>query len=99
MTDAHEKDDMKMTHMLTQWGQFLDHDITSTPEEEMHCCSTEDVAAECFPIRIGGQDSFYSPRNKTCLDFSRYIFMLMLKSINFYRNALYNMNYLFGEHL
>ena len=83
MTDAHEKDDMKMTHMLTQWGQFLDHDITSTPEEEMHCCSTGDVAAECFPIRIGGQDSFYSPRNKTCLDFSRYIFMLMLKSINF----------------
>ena len=83
MTDAHEKDDMKMTHMLTQWGQFLDHDITSTPEEEMHCCSTGDVAAECFPIRIGDQDSFYSPRNKTCLDFSRYVFMLMLKSITF----------------
>ena len=77
MTDAHEKDDMKMTHMLTQWGQFLDHDITSTPEEEMHCCSTEGSEG-CFPILIGGQDSFYSSRNKTCLEFSRYVYMGML---------------------
>ena len=89
MADAREADDVKVTHMLTQWGQFLDHDITLTPEEEIQCCSTEDVAAECFPIRIGGQDSFYSPRNETCLDFSRYGFMLMLKPINFY-----NINFL-----
>ena len=82
MTDAREDTDVKVTHMLTQWGQFLDHDITLTPEEEIQCCSTEDVAAECFPIRIGGQDSFYSPRNETCLDFSGYVFMLMLKPIN-----------------
>ena len=83
MTDAREDTEVKVTHMLTQWGQFLDHDITLTPEEEIHCCSTEDVAAECFPIRIGGQDSFYSPRNETCLDFSRYVFRLTLKLLNF----------------
>ena len=87
MADADESDDVRVTHMLTQWGQFLDHDITLTPEEEMHCCSTEDVAAGCFPIRIGGQDSFYSPRNETCLDFSRYVCLQMLRPINFiYRN-------------
>ena len=99
MTDAHEKDDMKMTHMLTQWGQFLDHDITSTPEEEMHCCSTGDVAAECFPIRIGDQDSFYSPRNKTCLDFSRYVCLQMLRPINFTVIIRYITNYNFYKPL
>ena len=83
MADADESDDVRVTHMLTQWGQFLDHDITLTPEEEMHCCSTVDVAAGCFPIRIGGQDSFYSSRSETCLEFSRYVFMVILKSINY----------------
>ena len=68
---------MNVTHMLTQWGQFLDHDITLTPEEDVHdCCSTDVVTelnSQCYPIHVGNQDTFYSSRNVTCLDFSRYM--------------------------
>ena len=71
--------DMKVTHMHTQWGQFLDHDITLTPEEEVHdCCTTHNVShlnSQCFPIHVDKTDSFYFNqtvnRNVSCLEFSR----------------------------
>ena len=73
--------DSDCTHMLTQWGQFMDHDITLTPEEEVKdCCTTTDVKkldTQCYPIHVGNTDSFYfnstAGRNVNCLDFSRYI--------------------------
>ena len=61
-----------VTHMLTQWGQFLDHDITLTPENEAHdCCTNDSTDPECFPIFISGSDSFYSLNSINCLEFSR----------------------------
>ena len=58
--------------MLTQWGQFLDHDITLTPEEEVHDCCTEHIDdEECFPIFISGADTFYSDKSVNCLEFTR----------------------------
>ena len=59
--------------MVTQWGQFLDHDITLTPEHEEHdCCHREfNATDECFPMRISSTDSFYSANTVTCLEFSR----------------------------
>ena len=78
--DSDLASDMKVTHMHTQWGQFLDHDITLTPEEEVHdCCTTNDVTKldrQCYPIHVGKTDSFYfnetAKRKVSCLDFSRY---------------------------
>ena len=77
--DSEVPSEMHVTHMHTQWGQFLDHDITLTPEEEVHdCCTTRDVNkldTQCYPIHVGSKDSFYfnatAKRNVSCLDFSR----------------------------
>ena len=60
-----------VTHMLTQWGQFLDHDITLTPENEVHDCCTANSEDECFPIFISASDPFYSDKSLNCLEFSR----------------------------
>ncbi|CAD5111669.1 DgyrCDS954 [Dimorphilus gyrociliatus] len=67
----------KYSHMLMQWGQFLDHDITFTPQaaslarfsDGRFCnesCSNE---APCFPIRIPDDD----PRilRRKCMGFTR----------------------------
>jgi hypothetical protein len=49
-TDA-DVADTTATHMVTQWGQFLDHDITLTPENEEHDCCTDDTE-NCFPSTV-----------------------------------------------
>lgn len=71
--EGHEK----YSHMLMQWGQFLDHDITFTPQASSlarfsdgrfcnESCSNE---APCFPIRIPDDD----PRilRRKCMGFTR----------------------------
>ena len=60
--------------MLAQWGQFLDHDITLTPENDVECgCEEQEVDEECFQIPIPSSDQFYSKVENppTCLEFSR----------------------------
>jgi len=63
--------DGQVTHMVTQWGQFLDHDITLTPEEEAHDCCIDDSDPNCLQIAIPDDDYFYSDHSVTCLEFSR----------------------------
>ena len=49
--------------MVMQFGQFLDHDITLTPEDEVHGCCTEDAASGvpgCFPILIPEADPTFA---------------------------------------
>ena len=61
----------QFTHMVTQFGQILDHDIADTPShEDENCCSNEHKD-ECFPIPVPSTDSFYSHRNVDCLEFTR----------------------------
>ena len=53
------------TLMVMQFGQFLDHDITLTPESEAHGCCTDDAiagvfAADCFPINFPCNDPTFS---------------------------------------
>ena len=62
-----------LTHMVTQFGQFVDHDITGTPEfhTNFSCCAKPD-AEECINISVGaGLDSFYNPLGVDCLSLHR----------------------------
>ena len=70
----HEDKDVpstKVTHMVTQFGQFVDHDVGETPSHESEGCCSKGLEDECFPIPIQTTDSFYSLRNVSCLDFAR----------------------------
>ncbi|XP_041371231.1 peroxidasin homolog pxn-2-like [Gigantopelta aegis] len=67
-----------LTLMAMQWGQFLDHDITATPEfdEPTDCCSSLRGAVHshyytrgpCFPIPIPARDRHFRIR---CMEFRR----------------------------
>ena len=66
--------DQFLTHMVTQFAQFIDHDITLTPTEEQpnNCCGKKEDD-NCFTIVIPSDDSFYSTRKipQECLSFHR----------------------------
>lgn len=74
------EDDPQLTHLVMQWGQFLDHDLDLAVEvspEEAQCdivnCTCTDV---CFPIRVPGDDQAFGedePREGACLPFARTI--------------------------
>uniref|UniRef100_A0A4D5R9E2 Peroxidasin n=1 Tax=Scolopendra viridis TaxID=118503 RepID=A0A4D5R9E2_SCOVI len=65
------------SHMLMQWGQFLDHDLDLAPPtissesfvDGEDCSQSCDYAAPCFPIEIPTND----PRIQTqrCMEFTR----------------------------
>lgn len=68
--------DSQITHMVMQWGQFLDHDldhalpsVSSESFDGVDCKKTCDSAPPCYPIPIPDND----PRvtNRRCLDFVR----------------------------
>jgi len=67
--------DTRFTHMVMQFGQLLDHDITVTPkEEDIDCCEKRYLNdPRCFPIPIPARDRFYSWVNytATCLNMVR----------------------------
>ena len=63
----------KVTLMLTQFGQFLDHDITLTPEIHVEECCLYPSLADCFVMTLPPTDPFYSTLStkQSCLQFSR----------------------------
>lgn len=70
----HTKDsrpDADVTHMLAQFGQFLDHDITLTPEPDLGNCCSGNTNSQCLPIAISSSDPFFGPQGRQCLEFSR----------------------------
>ena len=61
------------------FGQFLDHDLTLTAEQDRECCDpgvlSEDLKYPeelryCFNVDISG-DTFYSNKGKSCFPFTR----------------------------
>ena len=68
-----EVDTGELTHMVMQWGQFVDHDLDISPvfdEDECDCKPT----LTCIPIRVSPDDPVFgknSPNNGDCLTFSR----------------------------
>ncbi|KAK1124271.1 hypothetical protein K0M31_006643 [Melipona bicolor] len=87
-TVIHEDKDIPLesiTHMLMQWGQFVDHDLTATGQSRgfngtvPQCClkfgsdfqPPEFTHPECLPISVSTQDSFFGPLGVRCLEFVR----------------------------
>ncbi|XP_041987312.1 peroxidasin [Aricia agestis] len=76
ITTTEISEDIKITHMTMQWGQWLDHDldhalpsVSSQTWDGVDCKKTCDYAAPCFPIDVPEND----PRvtNRRCIDFIR----------------------------
>ncbi|GLH03915.1 Peroxidasin, partial [Gryllus bimaculatus] len=68
--------DERLTHMLMQWGQFLDHDldhalpaVSSESWDGIDCKKSCDYAAPCYPIEVPPNDP--RVRNRRCIDFVR----------------------------
>ncbi|KAL3275369.1 hypothetical protein HHI36_020136 [Cryptolaemus montrouzieri] len=68
--------DDEITHMVMQWGQFLDHDldhslpaVSSQSWDGIDCKKTCDYAAPCFPMDVPPNDPRI--RNRRCIDFIR----------------------------
>merc|ERR1719367_949496 len=77
-------DTQQFTMLVMQWGQFLDHDVTSTPQTRgfnnslLKCCGPRGQILEndllhpdCMPIQVSSRDLFYSQFNATCMEFVR----------------------------
>lgn len=74
-TDVIEQD-TEITHMVMQWGQFLDHDldhalpaVSAESWDGVDCKKTCEFSPPCYPIEVPQND----PRvvNRRCIDFIR----------------------------
>ncbi|CAF1177250.1 unnamed protein product [Didymodactylos carnosus] len=74
----HITPDPAFSHMLMQWGQFLDHDMSLTVQatsntrfsDSLRCLSSCSFEAPCYPIRIPEDDHLRDERG-SCLEFVR----------------------------
>jgi len=76
LSQGDNKADTDNTILVMQMGQFIDHDITHTPNHGIQCCGSRSAfpatfdAEKCSPIRIFKDDPFWRGR-KTCMNFAR----------------------------
>ena len=70
-------EDSNLNLMVVFFGQFLDHELSLSPEHEIEesCCETpangQTKDAECFEILLPPDDPFYSSLNQNCLHLTR----------------------------
>ncbi|KAM8709189.1 hypothetical protein ACLKA7_016061 [Drosophila subpalustris] len=68
--------DARITHMVMQWGQFLDHDldhaipsVSSESWDGIDCKKTCEFAPPCYPIEVPPNDP--RVKNRRCIDVVR----------------------------
>lgn len=68
--------DTRITHMVMQWGQFLDHDldhaipsVSSESWDGVDCKKTCEFAPPCYPIEVPPNDP--RVKNRRCIDVVR----------------------------
>ena len=70
------KEDTDNTILVMQMGQFIDHDITHTPNHGIQCCAKNGAfpasfdPEKCSPIRMFSSDPFWKGK-KTCMNLAR----------------------------
>lgn len=53
MRSTEAADDDIYSHMLVEWGQYIDHDISFTPQTSAtECLTTCRNVHLCFPIQV-----------------------------------------------
>ena len=67
------EDETNVTHMLMQWGQFLDHDLSHSPKTSVSCndCLKTSI---CAPIPVHPNDTAFglnTPKRGRCIPFTR----------------------------
>ncbi|XP_030626180.1 thyroid peroxidase [Chanos chanos] len=76
-SSKHFLEDDAYSQMLVDWGQYIDHDISFTPQstsraaylEGLDCLKTCENVSPCFPIEIPPRDKLAGSRS--CLPFFR----------------------------
>lgn len=77
--NIHQQEDVNgnFTHMLMQYGQFLSHDISLSPVNQLRTggiqCCPRSTHPDCFPIEVPPNDPIFGRENKHCLNFVRSI--------------------------
>ena len=61
-----------LTHMLMQWGQFMDHDLDLAPafrsdNPEVPLCTGCDITEKCVPIRVPTTDPTFGDQSDSTL--------------------------------
>ncbi|RXG60217.1 Chorion peroxidase, partial [Armadillidium vulgare] len=77
--------DRKTPFGVLIWAQFMEHDLTHTPDNDMEgktimCCENGHLVSpkpeSCFPILISPEDGVYNSRDQRCINFVRSSFAL-----------------------
>ncbi|XP_037911151.1 uncharacterized protein LOC119651583 isoform X2 [Hermetia illucens] len=72
-----QESEAPVTLMIAQWGQLIDHDLTSTAQPRSvngsvpRCCGTDDFHPSCLPIKVPLDDPWLAPLKVRCLEFLR----------------------------
>ncbi|CAL4121670.1 unnamed protein product, partial [Meganyctiphanes norvegica] len=86
LSSSTQRNTPQVSLMLMQWGQFIDHDVTLTPEREheepvdgskaLSCCDeghysgSYSLNTDCVPINVA-DDTYFKQDNRQCIRFVR----------------------------